>query len=347
MTTDITITASTVTAMHPSVSTLKTSNYTVLITDYVIGIGTLAGSITITLPASPASGDQYIVKDVNGSAGTYPVTVAGNGANIDGSSTFKLSQNYAAYTFLYTGSQWSIMLAYAGQQNGNGFGTYANRPVQGQAGRTYYGTDTSVMYYDDGTAWRPIGQTDVCTPLASADFTWQNQNGAGSTDFGSSIYLSAPNNGGTSDVRFFYKTAPGTPYTITAKIVHLGGFVNGAATKANMYGVAWGDGTKLTTFHVNTGDTTFDLNIANWDNVTTFNANVYANNDAAIASQLEWFRFADDGTNRSCAVSRDGINFVTIYSVARTNFLTPTRVGLILNPYEGEQHTSVVSWKQS
>lgn len=335
-----------ITGMHPSVSSLKTSNYTIDSTDYIVGIGTLSSSITISLPSNPNISDEYIVKDVDGTAGLYGVVIDGNGTNIDGQSIFLLSQNFASYTFVYTGYQWSIVLAYAGQQNGNGFGTYANRPIQGQAGRTYYGTDTSVMYYDDGVAWRPIGQTDICTPLSSSDFTWQNQNGASSTDFGSSIYLTAPNNSGSQNLRFFYKSAPGTPYTITSKIIYLGGFINGASTKANMYGIAWGDGTKLTTLHINTGDTTFDLDVANWDNVTTFNANVYVNNDVAIANQLEWFRIADDGTNRTCSISRDGVNFITIYSVARTNFLTPTRVGLIMNPYQGDQHTSVVSWKQ-
>src|ERR1017187_1177595 len=51
---------------NAQVSSLKVANYQVLANDYIIGIGTLTGTITITLPANPNIGDTYIIKDVNG-----------------------------------------------------------------------------------------------------------------------------------------------------------------------------------------------------------------------------------------------------------------------------------------
>ena len=88
-----------VASMHPECFWFKTGNYTVLTSDYVVGLGTLTSSITITLPASPTIGDQYIIKDVNGTASSFSTTISGNGNNIDGSSNFIISQNYASLSW--------------------------------------------------------------------------------------------------------------------------------------------------------------------------------------------------------------------------------------------------------
>lgn len=326
------------------ISGLKTSNYSVAESDSYIGIGTLTSNITITLPSDPASGDEYVIKDVNGTVGAYTVTISGNGNNIDGSSSFIMAHSFSCTVITFTQGKWSVTVGYAGASNGSGFGVYGDRPVAGQAGCIYYATDVNMAYYDNGTSWQPLGPTEFYTGLAASDFTWQNQNSATATNVGSSVLLYAPSNGGGQNLRFFYKSAPSAPYTITAKLIHLGGFVNG---NASIYGLGWGDGTKLCSLHANAGDSTFDVDVANWDSTTVANGNVYTNNDAAIANQLEWFRISDDGTNRTASISRDGVNFVQVYSVARTTFLTPTRVGVILNPFSGDQYTACVSWKVS
>jgi trimeric autotransporter adhesin len=105
-----------------NVSSLKTANYAVQVSDFVVGIGTLTNSITITLPSSPASGDLYIVKDVNGTvyqfvrndAGTLTtagqtVTITPASGDIDGQSNWILSQPYESITIIYTGAGWSII----------------------------------------------------------------------------------------------------------------------------------------------------------------------------------------------------------------------------------------------
>jgi hypothetical protein len=99
-----------VTMQKLNVSALKTSNYTVLITDYVVRIGTLSGSITITLPSSPNTGSSYIIKDVNGTCSiTNTIVITPASGNIDGQSTWVMASPYNSTTIVYTGSQWSVV----------------------------------------------------------------------------------------------------------------------------------------------------------------------------------------------------------------------------------------------
>jgi hypothetical protein len=85
-----------------------TTTYTILVTDDYLSITTLSAPFTITLPASPVTGDEYVIKDSTGNAATNNVTVSGNGNNIDGSATFLFSQPYASATFTFAGGQWSV-----------------------------------------------------------------------------------------------------------------------------------------------------------------------------------------------------------------------------------------------
>lgn len=89
--------------------TAVTTTYPVLDSDDYLAITALAAPFTITLPASPTLGDTYEIKDTTGLATPIlPVTVAGNGKNIDGNASLALSAAYAAVVVTYTGTQWSI-----------------------------------------------------------------------------------------------------------------------------------------------------------------------------------------------------------------------------------------------
>lgn len=72
----------------------------------------VAASFTVTLPASPKTGDWVVLMDRNGTVGTYPITVAGNSKQIDGAASFTMNQKRSAFMFIYNGTQWvSFMLA--------------------------------------------------------------------------------------------------------------------------------------------------------------------------------------------------------------------------------------------
>lgn len=76
----------------------------VLSTDYLIGC--TASNITITLEAAPTALRILIIKDQSGTATATPITISGNGKNINGSATLSLDQSYASFNLYYNGTNW-------------------------------------------------------------------------------------------------------------------------------------------------------------------------------------------------------------------------------------------------
>jgi hypothetical protein len=85
------------------------ANYSVVTNDQLIAVDGTSGSITVTLPSSPAVGTRYIIKDQNGLATTNNIIISGNGNNIDGSSTFTIDENYGSITVVFANSRWGII----------------------------------------------------------------------------------------------------------------------------------------------------------------------------------------------------------------------------------------------
>ena len=75
------------------------SDYTVLSSDYYVGVDTVGGAVKLTLPQATAllSGQTFIVKDEGGSANTNNVTISGSGADtIDGQNEVFLESPHAS-----------------------------------------------------------------------------------------------------------------------------------------------------------------------------------------------------------------------------------------------------------
>jgi hypothetical protein len=68
------------------------------------------GSVTVSLPASPSTGQVHYIKDSGGNAsGGTPITIAGNGNNIDGNATIEIRRQYGSFTVIYNGTEWNII----------------------------------------------------------------------------------------------------------------------------------------------------------------------------------------------------------------------------------------------
>lgn len=81
-------------------------SYVVLVTDYLIAVTSTALARTITLPAAPASGQSFVIKDESGACSTnnITVTVAGGVITIDGATTLVLNGDYDGYTVYFNGT---------------------------------------------------------------------------------------------------------------------------------------------------------------------------------------------------------------------------------------------------
>jgi len=89
----------------------RSSNYTAVTDDYVIGFNTTLASGTVTLAtALVADGRAVIVKDEGGSASTNFITIATEGAEtIDGSTTKQIIGDYGSLTLYSDSTNWFIM----------------------------------------------------------------------------------------------------------------------------------------------------------------------------------------------------------------------------------------------
>jgi hypothetical protein len=87
---------------------IKSTGYSAVNRDYIV---VTAGSITITLPLSPSTGDSVVVKDGTGAAATTSFTVGRNGSNIASSPTdLTFDKNFAEITMTYINGTigWSV-----------------------------------------------------------------------------------------------------------------------------------------------------------------------------------------------------------------------------------------------
>ena len=62
------------------------------------------------MPTGVAVGQTHIVKDIDGIAGTSPITINGNGNTIDGQSTFQLASDWEAIILIFGPKlEWNII----------------------------------------------------------------------------------------------------------------------------------------------------------------------------------------------------------------------------------------------
>ncbi len=77
--------------------------------DYYICINkTVGAATTVNLPATPATGLTYLIKDCKGDAATNNIVVTPAAGNIDGTGSFTLSNNFGSVAVTYTGTIWSV-----------------------------------------------------------------------------------------------------------------------------------------------------------------------------------------------------------------------------------------------
>ena len=88
-----------------------TANYTILLSDYYLGVDTTSNSVTLTVPAAATAqiGQTFVVKDEGANTAANPITVArSSGDTIDGDASVQIDTPYGAISLYTNGSNWFI-----------------------------------------------------------------------------------------------------------------------------------------------------------------------------------------------------------------------------------------------
>lgn len=165
----------------------------------------------------------------------------------------------------------------------------------------------------------------VLTPPPSTGWTWDNQGTSVVADEGDSQVLTIGAVGNTGSMVAWHRAAPAAPFTLTV-------FMRAIFMQKQWQGVGLtfrqsSDG-KLHIFHCSADDlglTTLALRSTKFTTSVLYSAD-YQN--VKIAECPQWWRIRDDGTNRILYVSPDGLNWLQIHSIGRTDFLTANQIGI-------------------
>lgn len=229
-------------------------------------------------------------------------------------------------------------------------GTYAAIPSPStDSGDLYLPNDGASAYRSDGTKWVPWGLLFPFTEPINGDFAWVNQGGASVDASRGGIYLEGP--ASTSNWRIRVKAIPAAPYTVDIAFI-----ANALSLNYQLAGMVLREsGTgKLVTFTMEyclsaTGQ--FEIcfsDIHKYSNPTT-SAGAYSEVQYQGGWGLVFLRIVDDNTNRKFYLSKDGEHFQLMFSVGRTDFITPDQIGFAVNETTGTNPVgmNLRSWKES
>lgn len=198
------------------------------------------------------------------------------------------------------------------------------------------GVQVSVPGASGGSA---EGRTHVVPALT--DFTWVNQGTATATQRSYGIGMTQPSSGGNATA-MLVRSTPSTPYTIR---VRLKATQNGADYVT--YGLVWRNSSSglLHFARMLWNGGYIRVSLTNFSSPTNPVAETMSS--VIMAPIPDWFRLTDNGTDRSLSVSSNGDDWVTMWSGARTTYVTPDQVGLAINNQGGSKDAvmSVLSWE--
>ena len=135
---------------------------------------------------------------------------------------------------------------------------------------------------------------------------------------------------------------PSAPYTMTAKMDF-----NGSVPQSSLSicGILLSNGTSLETLGLvnNNGAGVYNIFVSDWTSRASVASSPSVLNAPWFSSGM-WLRVADDNANRTWSISKDGVSFTTLYSVARTSYITPTRIGFFVTPHSAAPQVTLTSW---
>lgn len=168
-------------------------------------------------------------------------------------------------------------------------------------------------------AWSNVFPT---TAVELTDFAWVNQGGAVATQQDDAVFL-AVTNSSSENLRILKKAAPATPYSVTTMVSPLP-FPGGLTIEVGI-GFRESSSSLLHVLRLNFSGASMSISSTKHSNTTAGVAH-YVDLAVPFLQMPIWLRIEDDGTNRICSYSADGVNFCPFHSVSRTNYLTADEV---------------------
>ena len=188
-----------------------------------------------------------------------------------------------------------------------------------------------------------VAQGPMTLPV-DGDFAWINQGGASVDTTNSGIYLLAPATAGVSWRIRKKSPAFSPPYTVTAAFLispRAGSFVHFALIFRQS-----SDGKIVTNSMQYNGGMKFGVH--KYSSATAFDSTYAGSSDFANPGNLLWLQISDNNTNRISRLSGDGVHWITIHTIGRTDYITADEVGFAAMP-EGsgwDYAVTLLSWNE-
>lgn len=222
----------------------------------------------------------------------------------------------------------------------------ASPPPSPANGDQWWPSDgVGVTFVRSGGAWVPYYAGRPVTDPTAQSWSWVNQGSATITTAAGALLLTTPIASG-NQIRGRDKAAPATPYTIEA----LFGIPLMWGDSGSGFGLFWRNAAAgtLVVFGSQYNSPSPYMLTSKWNSPSSANANYQVPTLPQGLSGLAWLRIADDGTNRTCAFSYNGVAFTQLHSVGRTDFLTADRVGWFIRDSIGATlGLTLLHWKES
>lgn len=204
----------------------------------------------------------------------------------------------------------------------------ASNPVLGLGEIGFDSTVNRSKVGDGSTAWKSLGwATDTpFTPPPSTGWSTTTLGSTTITDNNTDRLMTIPSAAGDNH-RVEYRTlSPASNYTLTVYINAVPGVLNTTVFLAGLYLRNSVSGS-LVKFGVDFRAAATSLYIQKWTNPTTFSADYASISTSLVGYMPQWLRIVDDGTNRILKISSDGLDWYTLHTVGRTDFITPDQIG--------------------
>jgi hypothetical protein len=222
-------------------------------------------------------------------------------------------------------------------------GTYAALPGTCTAGNAYLPTDSfyDILRCGAGNAWAHFLNGKQLTPPINGDYADLNGPTVVTTNGGIAITAAAT---GNDQIRGRIKASPGGSFTVEVAFIPL-------VLEKNFHGAGIvarqsSDGKLWTLAFTGDASTYSQIGSADWDSPTAYNAGNFA--FTVAPSTVVYLRYREDATTRYASWSRDGQNFIELFSENKTTFLTADQIGIIVHENDATFGTtaSFIHWLQ-